>query len=252
MLLSAVALPRGVWAQADLLPRMSADQIATRMHERNDLRAAALHGYQSRRVMTLVYQGLLVNKQASEVVEMTFTAPATKRFAVLSTTGSPLLRENVFAREMDSEREATARGDITVTPETYNMHLVGEDRLPQGNCYVLDISPRTRGKFGYQGRIWVESPDFAVARVEARPVESPSFWLSNGEFQTDFEKIGDFWFPEKMVSNSHVRLGGEATLTIQYGPYKILSADALQWPAEAATSIQSPSTGSSSPERSPE
>lgn len=213
------------------LPPLSVDQIAVMMRDRNQARRAALHSYESRREMTLTYKGLLMDKRASEVVDVTFTAPATKRFTVLSTTGSALLREDVFQREMESEREATAQGDITITPDTYTMRLIGEDRLPQGNCYVLEVSPRNRGKYGYEGRIWVQAPDFAVVRVDARPVENPSFWLKNGRFQSEFEKVGDFWLPERMVSQSHVRLGGEATLTIQYGPYRILSADPLRWPA---------------------
>jgi hypothetical protein len=173
------------------------------------------------------YKGVLPDKQVSETVEMTFTAPATKRFEVLSASGSPFLRESVFQREIESEKEATAQGDVTVTPATYEMRLVGREHLPQGECYVLEVSPRVKNKFGFEGKIWVQSPDFAVVRVEAKPVENPSFWVRGGEFQTNYEKVSGFWFPQKMTSSSHVRLGGDATLTIQYGPYRIVSAEPL-------------------------
>ncbi len=213
-------------------PALTVEQIAARMQLRNQWRAAALHSYVSRRVMTVGYKGPLPDRQAKEVVEMTFTAPATKKFKVLSSEGPAVLVDGVLQRAMDSEVQATAEGDIAVTPETYNMRLVGRERLPQGDCYVVQVSPRNKGKYGFEGKIWVQSPDFAVVRVEAQPVENPSFWVKDGEFQTEYQKVDRFWFPAKMTSTSRVRFGGEATLTILYGPYKIISADATKWPPE--------------------
>ena len=41
-------------------------------------------------------------------------------------------------------------------------------------------------------------------------------------------KNGEFWLPEHNQSETDVRLGGRATLTIDYGAYKMESGDAHQ------------------------
>ena len=206
---------------------LTAEQIAGHLEAMNGRRDAALKSYESRRVMTLMYKGLLTNKRASETVLMTFTAPGTKDFKSLSESGSRLLRDNVFQREIDNEQAAAgadARLERALTPANYNLRLVGEAQLPQGDCYILEVSPKTRSRFGYSGRVWVQSTDFAVVRIQAQPSENPSFWVEDGQFTSTFEKIGNFWLPSQTVSTSHVRLGGDATFDIQFGPYRILDA----------------------------
>lgn len=215
-------------------PSLSAEQIAQRMQQRFLLRTEALQSYESRRVMTLAYKGTLADKVASETVQMTFTAPGSKQFVILSAMGSPLLRDSVFQRAMDSEQQAAARGENAIVPANYEMQLVGTERLPEGACYILSVVPRHPGRFSFHGRIWVHATEFVVVRIEAQPVESPSFWVKNGAFHTEFSKVGDFWFPARTVSSSHVRLGGEAVLTIEYGSYHILNAHPLPAPAPVA------------------
>lgn len=223
------------WAQVAgteaILPPLSADQIAARVQDRNRLRSAALHSYESVRTMTLAYKGAMADKQATETVQMTYTAPSSKQFVILSAVGSPLLRDSVFQRAMDSEQQAAARGDLNFTADNYEMTLLGTAHLPEGDCYLLSVNPRHNNHFNFRGKVWVQGKDFAVVRIEAQPVEEPSFWVKNGEFRTDYSKVGDFWFPTRMVSSSHVRMGGDATLTIQYGSYRILSANPVHAPA---------------------
>ncbi len=206
-------------------PPLTVEQIGAQLQHTSDLRALALRSYESRRVMTLSYKGKLADKLASETVQMTYTAPGSKQFVILSANGSPLLRDSVFQRAMDSEQEAAGRTDIHMTPANYEMKLLGSERLPEGECYVLSVTPRHNNRFTYRGKIWVQSTDFAIVRIDAEPVETPSFWVKNGLFRTEYSKVGDFWFPTRMISNSHIRLGGDATLTIQYGPYHILSTN---------------------------
>ncbi len=206
-------------------PPLTVEQIAAQIQHTSDTRALALRSYESRRVMTLSYKGKLADKVASETVQMTYTAPGSKQFLILSADGSPLLRDSVFQRAMDSEQEAAGRTDVRLTPANYEMKLLGTERLPEGECYVLSVTPRHNNRFTYRGKIWVQSTDFAIVRIDAEPVETPSFWVKNGSFRTEYSKVGDFWFPARMISNSHIRLGGDATLTIQYGPYHILSAN---------------------------
>src|ERR1700687_1525567 len=85
-------------------------------------------------------------------------------------------------------------------------------------------------KFVFRGRIWVNAKDFAVCRIEAEPAQNPPFWIRQTEIHHAYLKIGDFWFPAENRSVSALRLGGRATLTIEYGDCKILEARGLNQP----------------------
>jgi hypothetical protein len=93
--------------------------------------------------------------------------------------------------------------------------------------YILGVKPRTKGKFLYSGRIWVEAEDFAVTRLVAQPAKNPSFWTKHSEIDESYMKVGDFWLPARNHSITRIRFGGSAVLTIQYKNYEITSADAV-------------------------
>ena len=210
---------------------LTVEQIAARLATRNAQRDAALKSFESHRTMSVSYKGTLGDAGASENVVMTFTAPASKRFTVVSATGSAFIRESVFQREMNSEQAAAApeaRQHAALTPANYDMRLVGQERLDVGNCYVLDVYPKTTSPYAYRGRVWVQSTDFAIARIDAKPAQDPSAWVSAGRFVTQFEKVGDFYFPRETTSSSQVLMGGEASLTIQFGEDRILQADPVR------------------------
>jgi hypothetical protein len=65
-----------------------------------------------------------------------------------------------------------------------------------------------------------------VVRIEAEPAHSPSFWIKKTTIEHEYMKVGDFWFPAKNRTESQIRLGGRASLTIDYTSYKITSVAA--------------------------
>jgi hypothetical protein len=93
--------------------------------------------------------------------------------------------------------------------------------------YVLIVEPKTKDKFLYRGRIWVDAEDFAVVRLEAEPAKNPSFWTKSNEIEQVYMKVNDFWLPASNHSITAIRLGGNAELTIQYNNYQIRGADPI-------------------------
>lgn len=77
-----------------------------------------------------------------------------------------------------------------------------------------------KNKLLYRGKIWIDSEDYAVVRVEAQPAENPSFWIKSTEIHHLYEKDGEFWLPRMNRSESKIRLGGTSMLTIDYGVYQ--------------------------------
>ena len=170
----------------------------------------------------LDYSGFPSNKKAEMVVDMTYDAPAAKQFRVVHETGARLLLNKVLKELLVNEREAADeqhRSSTALTPENYEFRLLGTDSIAGRQQFLLEVIPRVRSKFLYQGKIWVDATDYAVTRVVAEPAKNPSVWISHTEIQHDYKKIGEFWLPDRSVSVTKVRLGGTAKLSIQYTNY---------------------------------
>ena len=126
-----------------------------------------------------------------------------------------------------------------MTPENYTFQVVDYQKTDAGEFYVLDAQPRTKNKFLFEGRVWVDAKDFAVTRVEGQPAVNPSWWTVNTDFKRSYQKIGDFWLPESNESETKVRVFGTAVLTIEYREYAIRPAGVtVAFPQEVAPNGQ--------------
>jgi hypothetical protein len=71
----------------------------------------------------------------------------------------------------------------------------------------------------FEGRVWIDAQDYAVARIEGEPAKSPSFWIRGVHFVHTYQKSGPIWFPLATESTTEVRIFGATTLTIEYFDY---------------------------------
>jgi len=173
-------------------------------------------------------------------VEATYVAPDQKDFKVISQSGSKLLLNRVVQKLLDSEKEALkdeTRLQTELSSRNYEFALTETQHTPDGDFYVLAVTPREKSKFLYRGKIWVEARDFAVARIEGEPAKNPSFWISHTQIEHRYTKVGDFWLPAHNQSITQVRLGGKAVLTIDYTDYEITPS--VKTPVRDATSASS-------------
>lgn len=206
------------------LPSLTLDQIVSRLVEANTNRTRDLHSYTGKRVYQLEYRGFLTHKQAALTVSSQYTAPRTKEFTIESESGSRMLLNNVLKQLLESEREAADpenQRKAALTPDNYKFTLVGTATGPDGSCYRLRVEPHHDNKFLYRGEICVDGTDFAVQSIDAEPSKNPSFWISDTKIQHRYVKVGEFWLPASNKSISKVRLGGTATLEINYLDYTV-------------------------------
>jgi hypothetical protein len=218
------------WGRAQSLTSPTADEIVARMVVKNAERQAALEHYVSERTYRVEYKGTGGEHFGEIVVHAEYSAPDQKRFTVVSESGSKLLCEKVLRRLVAGEQEATQaanRMQTMLSAENYNVELVGTERLDGMRAWVLKVSPKVDNKFMYRGKVWVSEDDYAVMRVHGEPAKNPSWWINRASFDSRYVRRGEFWLPGKNVSTSHVRIGGEATLTIDYGVYQTLAGAAV-------------------------
>ena len=207
---------------------LSAAQIVERMQQHDKAQKEALKSYTAIRHYEVEYHGFFRRVAAKMDVEINYTVASGKSFRVISESGSHALCSMVLKRAVDSELEASRTKDETaLTEANYRFEFAGVDRLADRLAYVLNVEPITPSRFLYRGKIWVDAADFAVAKMEVRPAKNPSFWISRTLIHHLNERTGGFWLPEENHSETKVRIGGTAVMTINYGTYQIVSQPRL-------------------------
>jgi len=217
--------------QEVIVPGLNLSQVMDKLVEKNAERADALQKYQSRRFYSLDYTGFPTSLHAEMVVDMIYDAPATKQFKIVSQSGSQWVIDRILKRLLEAELESMSeenRARVALNPSNYDFSGLEHLDAPDNCSYVVAVQPKIPNKLLYRGRIWVDSKDFAVCRIEAEPSKNPSFWIKKTVIHHSYLKIGDFWLPSKNESVSAVRGGGRAVLTIQYQNYEILAARGLK------------------------
>ncbi len=83
--------------------------------------------------------------------------------------------DRIFKGLMQAEQEALKKNRERVALDRHNYEFNGMEFQDDsdGCSYVLTVQPKIPNKLLYRGRIWVNSKDFAVCRIEAEPVEEP-------------------------------------------------------------------------------
>jgi hypothetical protein len=209
---------------------LNTEQVVQNLVRMNLERAQALHAYHGTRVYRVEYRGFPGNRGAEMVVTMKYESPGTKEFSIQSATGSKLIIDKVLKKLLESEKEALSpemQRRTALNDTNYEFTLIRYESTSSGSMYVLRVEPKTRDKFLYRGRIWVDAKDFAVVRLEAEPAKNPSFWTKDTRIEQSYMKVSDFWLPARNHSLTSIRLGGQAELTIDYQGYQITGASVL-------------------------
>lgn len=231
----------GAWASSgNPAPpaNLSATQIVAAMQVHNHLQNLELQHYQSLREYRVEYRGYNARITARMKVLFHYDATTGKSFQILSQSGSSFLCNEVLKRAVDSEEQASKeKGSTALTPDNYKFRLLGSDTVNGRPAYILDVTPVKPEKFLYKGKIWVDAADFALVKIEAAPAKNPSFWITHTSIWFRNAITDGFWLPQETRSETSVRIGGTAVLTIDYGPYQITPSAAS--PARSAQS-QSP------------
>ena len=222
---SIVSSARPENPNAEMNGALSTAQIVEQMQAHDLVRNQELKHYRTLRHYQVEYRGFPATAGASMTVEVNYDIATGKSLEIVSESGSKFLLDKVLKRAVDSEREAFhTRNSTALTSANYKFHLVGTENLDGRPAYVLDVEPLVPSKFLYRGKVWIDTADFAVAKMETQPAKSPSFWISQTLIHYSGAKTDGFWMPQVVRSETSVRIGGAAVLTIDYGNYQIASA----------------------------
>ena len=201
-------------------------KIVEQLVERNKDRAERLPTCTSKRTYHIEYHGFSRTMVADMKVDVLDQGSTSRTFQITAQSGSHVLLDHVLKKLLESEQTAAQnRNETGLTPKNYKFSLLGNTHEDGRQLYILQVEPRVNRKLLYRGKIWVDARDYAVVRVEAQPAENPSFWIRSTDIHHVYTKVSEFWLPQRNVSQSKIRFGGSATLTIDYSDYRFQGPD---------------------------
>jgi outer membrane lipoprotein-sorting protein len=198
----------------------AAEEIVTRMAAHDLARQASIEGYAGMR--RYVLENNKFHKRAEMLVQVQGDRDGTKHFEVVSEEGWGGARKHVFHKMLESETETSRpeiRANARLIPENYDFALVGTELVAGRAAYVLEIKPKRNEKYLFEGRIWVDAEDYALARAEGKPAKKPSFWTKSIHFVQIYQKRGPAWFPLSTQSVTEAHLFGTTDVSIEYFDY---------------------------------
>ena len=204
---------------APVPPSLDLAQIVAQIQLHAQAQTLELRQYRALRHYQVDYRSFSARMDA----EVSYDAVLGKSFRIVAQSGSRLLCDKVLKRALESEMEASRdRGLTALSEANYRFQLAGSESIAGRPAYVLDAQPLTENKFLFRGKIWVDAVDFAVVKMETEPARNPSFWISRTLIHCSSVKVDSFWLPRQVRTETKVRIGGTAVLTIDYGTYQVV------------------------------
>lgn len=198
-------------------PSLADEQLFSEVVSHNERRSADLRQYSALRTYSVTeVNGKL---HAKETVRLDYTAPDKKTFVKLAEEGSGIVRRLVLNRLMESETAAASgkeHHDSSLTPANYVFHVLGQEDLAGRHCFVVEARPKRKDKYLFEGKVWIDSAEFAVVKIAGHPASKLSFWITRADFVRQYEKIGEFWLPARDETFVDVRLYGQKILKIEH------------------------------------
>jgi hypothetical protein len=203
----------------------SVGDILNRMKAHDEWQQRYLIEYRAQRTFSAV--NLRFEKDATLEVMTTFRRPDTFQSQVIRAEGSSLIRERVFDKILDAEKETqstTNKQQFDIVPANYTFTYRGREDCSGRECYRLGIVPKRKEQYLMEGQIWIDAEDWAIVRIQGSPAKRPSFWVRQVQIDRRYKRIDGVWLNDSLESLSDVLVAGRSSLKIEYA-YESIQTD---------------------------
>ena len=211
----------GATIPASIPVSLPLEAITSRMAQVDEQKHANLPDFAVMRKYVL--HNSRMKRDAEMTVRVTYSKAHGKTFQVLEAIGVEGITKKVFKDLIEAEKEASKTDTRTrgsIKPQNYTFEMLGTEIQDGRRCYVLGLHPKTKTKYVFNGKVWVDAEDFAVAKLEGHPAANVSFWVGKPMITQTWRKTGDFWMAASNCSRSESRILGSSELTVQNTGYQ--------------------------------
>lgn len=163
---------------------------------------------------------------AERTVKTTYRSGIGKDYAILTDSGSELIRKLVLDAILDNEKR------INTPPATDNSYIISanyEMKLQPGgpqhvngrDCYVLSISPREKAPNMIIGTLWVDTRDESIVQLQGTTSKSVSVFTGPTRVMRQYATVDGFSEATHASGASTSFLFGLTVVTIDYSDYQI-------------------------------
>jgi hypothetical protein len=160
---------------------------------------------------------------AEMVLKTTYQRDSGKNFAVVSSSGSLLMRkllDEVLATEKKMTQPSN-RVTALITPANYEMSVKGPAVLDGRNCITLALKPRRESPYLFSGTLWVDAQNQAIVQLEGVAAKSPSVLSGPTQISRQYIVIDGFPMAAHARAVSTSSLLGQTVIKIDYSGYQI-------------------------------
>lgn len=174
-----------------------------------------------------VYRGKDETHPVAEMtVKTTYRRETGKSYAILSQSGSALVRKLGLIPLLDNEKNINLPTNVPhswIISANYQMDLKpgGIQKVSGRDCLVLAINPRQKAPNLIAGTLWVDAHDFTIVQIEGNSSKSPSVFAGTTHLMRQYKNIGGFAMATHARAESSTFLYGRTVVHIDYSNYNI-------------------------------
>jgi hypothetical protein len=170
------------------------------------------------------------NDETHPVAEMsvktTYRKETGKSYAVLSQSGSAIIRKFVLGSLLDNEASINRPGNregAWFTSANYEMKLEpgATQRLDGHDCLVLDLTPRHEASYLIKGKMWVDSKDDSVVQIQGTASKNPSVFTGPTQMLRQYISVNGYAMAAHSRAVSDSPLFGKTVVAIDYRDYQV-------------------------------
>lgn len=163
---------------------------------------------------------------AEMTVKTTYKRETGKSYAILSQSGSSVIRNMVLSAILDNEKhvnEPGVREGAWITTANYLMQVKpgGIQKIDGRDCVALSLTPRRKEPYLLEGTLWVDAKDGKIVRVEGKASKSSSVFTGPTQMARQYANVGGFAQATHARAQSDSFLFGLTIVAIDYRDYQI-------------------------------
>ena len=163
---------------------------------------------------------------AEMTVKTTYRKDTGKSYEILSQSGSSLWRKEVLKTLLENEQRMSKPGNVEtalINSSNYEMKLDqnSSQTLDGRECVVLDITPRRKSQYLFNGKLWVDAHDFAIVQLKGAAAKSAFFLANAAEVSRQYAELQSLPMATHAEAVSGSALLGQTVVKVDYSGYQM-------------------------------